>query len=167
MAVKISELTASAPLTSDDILPVVDSGSMTTKKASAQQVLNYITGSTFNNLTVTNITGTTAQFTTLTASNTTIAGDLVLSGTANLSNYPDYAYIIYTSSYDKLVVFPGLYVSGNLTGSGNASFGELTGNVAFSASYPSHWSGSPPTNLQEAINRIAAAVFSGSSGAIA
>lgn len=52
MAVKISQLTASAALTSDDFFPVVDSGSLVTLRASAQQILNYVTGSTFNSLTL-------------------------------------------------------------------------------------------------------------------
>jgi hypothetical protein len=412
MSVKISELTASSTVTSNDFVPIVDYETVTTKRASAEQILNYVTGSTFNSLTVTNLTasnltastiqtydhrvddvldtnflrisgssivtdvyqdtstrmvldtnaqhfqffklstpvtagfgnastqltkinginlelgnssstvlvsgsltGSTALFTTISSSNANISGNLVLGGQVDLSQYPDYAYIIYTSSYDKLIAFPGLYISGNLTGSGHASlqavsgttaqftevtatninilenlnfvyntrissipsssgdyfgastlelipdtnlivngqylvidptspnhihiraggliddadaqlivggekaniiirdqdnsytekhwvqitttqnttsasyvwdfgndgkltlpgeltgtiaqFTELTGNIAFSASEPSHWSGSPPSTLQEAINRIAAAVFSGSTGAIA
>lgn len=55
MSVKISQLTASAALTSDDFFPVVDSGSLTTLRASAQQVLNFITGSTFNTLSASNV----------------------------------------------------------------------------------------------------------------
>ena len=261
MSVKISELTASSAVTSNDFIPVVDYESATTKRASAQQVLEYVTGSTFNNLnvmiltgsiitgstglfttttssqalitgdlrvlgtasisqlntigqtslligdkyitilsggvdhtgingsgflwgtssgpgettgalgehahvlydasrdaleifpglyvtgstTLFDISGTTAHFTTITgmnisgvvgefttvsASNMNITGNLVLVGPVNLSEYADYAYIIYTSSYDKLVMFPGLYVSGNLTGSGHAKFNEVSGTTA-------------------------------------
>ena len=73
------------------------------------------------------ISGTTAQFTTVTASN------VLIYGTASLTTSPDAAYIIYNSIYDKLIAFPGLYVSGNLTGSGhisasNAYFGTVTGS---------------------------------------
>jgi len=73
MSVKISQLTASAALTSDDFFPVVDSGSLTTLRVSSQQILNYITGSVFNNLNITsltgsNITGSTALFTVITSS---------------------------------------------------------------------------------------------------
>jgi hypothetical protein len=68
MSVKISQLSASSDITSDDFFPVVDSGSLTTKRASAQQMLDYVTGSTFDTLTVTTLDGTTAQFTSLTAS---------------------------------------------------------------------------------------------------
>lgn len=56
MSVKISELTASSAVTSNDFVPIVDYETATTKRASANQVLNYITGSTFNSLTVTSLT---------------------------------------------------------------------------------------------------------------
>ena len=224
---KISQLPSSSALTSDDFLPIVDSGTLTTQRATAQQLLDYVTGSTFNSLTVTNLTasnitasniqtyeqrvddvlnanflrvsgtslvtdiyqdtstrfvvdtsaqhfqffklatpvtagfgnastsltkvdgidveignasstvkiagtltGSTGRFTTLSSSNSVVSGNFVLQGQADLTAYPDYAYIIYTSSYDKLVVFPGLYVSGSLTGSGNAKFNEVSGTIA-------------------------------------
>jgi len=50
--VKISQLPTASAVTSDDFLPIVDSGSTTTQQASFQQVLDYVTGSTFNELTV-------------------------------------------------------------------------------------------------------------------
>lgn len=50
--VKISQLPAASAVTGDDFLPIVDSGSTTTQQASFQQVLDYVTGSTFNELTV-------------------------------------------------------------------------------------------------------------------
>lgn len=50
--VKISQLPTASAVTSDDFLPIVDSGSTTTQQASFQQVLDYVTGSTFNDLTV-------------------------------------------------------------------------------------------------------------------
>jgi len=50
--VKISQLPTASAVTSDDLLPIVDSGSTTTQQASFQQVLDYVTGSTFNELTV-------------------------------------------------------------------------------------------------------------------
>ena len=53
--VKISALPAATDVTGDDLVPVVDGGT-TTKKATFQQVLNYVTGSTFNDLTVTSLT---------------------------------------------------------------------------------------------------------------
>lgn len=48
--VKISQLPTASAVTSDDFLPIVDSGSTTTQQASFQQVLDYVTGSTFNEL---------------------------------------------------------------------------------------------------------------------
>lgn len=87
----------------------------------------YVTGST----TVFDISGTTAQFTTITASTmqiqgtTVFSGSMLIYGTASLSSNPSAAYLLYSSSLDKLVAFPGLYVSGNLTGSGHAKFDSL------------------------------------------
>lgn len=52
MPVKISQLPTASLVTSDDFFPIVDSGSLTTQKASAQQILNFITGSTFNILNI-------------------------------------------------------------------------------------------------------------------
>jgi len=49
--VKISALPAATDVTGDDLVPIVDGGT-TTKKATFQQVLNYVTGSTFGELTV-------------------------------------------------------------------------------------------------------------------
>jgi len=54
--VKISNLPAAADIVSSDVLPVVDDGTTTTKKATFQQVLDYVTGSTFNDLSVTSLT---------------------------------------------------------------------------------------------------------------
>ena len=53
--VKITALPAATSITSDDLVPIVD-GVATTQKATFQQVLNYVTGSTFNDLTVTSLT---------------------------------------------------------------------------------------------------------------
>jgi hypothetical protein len=130
MSVKISQLSASSDITSDDFFPVVDSGSLTTKRASAQQMLDYVTGSTFDTLTVTTLGGITAQFTIITGSTVTgstaqfttvSASNLVVSG-GNAIFYQaavigDNAYILYDSSIDKLAAFPGLYVTGAITAS--------------------------------------------------
>jgi len=53
--VKITGLPAATSITSDDLVPIVD-GVATTQKATFQQVLDYVTGSTFNDLTVTSLT---------------------------------------------------------------------------------------------------------------
>ena len=61
--IKISNLPAAADVTGDDLLPVVDGGT-TTQKATFQQVLDYVTGSTFNDLSVTSLTASvTGTFT--------------------------------------------------------------------------------------------------------
>jgi hypothetical protein len=44
---------------------------------------------------------------------------------------------------------------------------NITGTINFSASNPTHWSGSAPTTVGSAINRIAAAIYSGITGSIA
>ena len=54
--VKISNLPAATDVTGSDLLPIVDDGTSTTKKATFQQALDYVTGSTFNDLTVTSLT---------------------------------------------------------------------------------------------------------------
>jgi hypothetical protein len=54
--VKISQLPAASQVTSDDLFPIVDSGSLTTQRATAEQILDYITGSIFDTLTVTQLT---------------------------------------------------------------------------------------------------------------
>lgn len=58
MSLKISELTASSGVTPDDIFPIVNdpAGTPQTLKVTAEQILNYVTGSTFNELTVTVVT---------------------------------------------------------------------------------------------------------------
>ena len=70
--VKISNLPAASDVVSSDVLPVVDDGTTTTKKATFQQVLDYVTGSTFNDLTVTSLTasvsGTLVEATNITGS---------------------------------------------------------------------------------------------------
>jgi hypothetical protein len=119
---KISQLPSASSVTSDDIFPIVDSGSLTTQKASAQQVLNFVTGSTFNTLTVNNltassVTGSLAKFTTVSASTAEFSGSVLIYGTASLSSNPSAAYIVYSSSIDKLVAYPGLFVSGTISAS--------------------------------------------------
>ena len=62
MSLKISELTASSGITADDLIPIVNdpAGSPQTLKATGQQFLDYVTGSTFNQL---NVQSTTEQIT--------------------------------------------------------------------------------------------------------
>jgi hypothetical protein len=45
MSIKISQLPSASAVTSDDFIPIVDSGSITTQKATAAQLLEFITSS--------------------------------------------------------------------------------------------------------------------------
>lgn len=103
--VKISALPAATEITSDDTVPVVDSG--TTKKATFQQILDYVTGSTFSDLTVTSltasvsgtfvgdgsgITGVTAEW------DGTHVGDAQITGALAIQkNYPDWGLELYNA----------------------------------------------------------------------
>lgn len=211
MSVKISQLPSATSVTSDDLVPIVDSGSLTTQKATAGQLLDFITGSIFNTLTVNNLTASASgtfigngsglnnltasninnftddvrsqfsagfginivtgtievvgSFETITSGNVTGSGDIlnpvrlkddivlnsvtanVLSGTqisgtnavlsgdiltygsVDLSQYPDYAYVNYDSGSDKIIIFPGLKVSGSTVIEGNLS---VTGTISAS-----------------------------------
>ena len=183
MSVKISQLSASAQITSDDFLPIVDSGSLTTKRASASQILDYVTGSTFNSLTVTEltasnitgsvavfstisgstVTGSLAKFTTLSASTAEFSGSVLIYGTASLSSNPSAAYIIYSSSMDKLVAFPGLYVSGNLTGSGLGSFQTVSASTYLGLPTSS---GGTPGGTNTTVQFNSGSTFSGSTNLV-
>lgn len=76
------------------------------------------------------ISGTTAQFTTLTASNVTVSGSMLIYGTASLAANPSAAYVRYESSNDVIVIFPGLTVSGNIATTGSVSASVFTGSGA-------------------------------------
>lgn len=211
MSVKISQLPPATSVTSDDLVPIVDSGSLTTQKATAGQLLDFVTGSTFNTLTVNNltasasgtfvgngsglnnltasninnftddvrgqfsagfginiVTGTievTGSFETITSGNVTgsgdilnpvrlkddivlnsvtanvlsgtqisgseavLSGDILVYGTASLAENPDFAYVVYDSGSDKIVIFPGLKVSGSTLIQGNLN---VTGTISAS-----------------------------------
>ena len=94
---KITALPAATSITSDDLVPIVD-GVATTQKATFQQVLDYVTGSTFNDLTVTSltasvsgtlvgdgsgITGVTAEWDGTHVGDAQITGSLFISGSGN------------------------------------------------------------------------------------
>ena len=209
--VKISQLPAASQVTSDDLFPIVDSGSLTTQRATAEQLLEFVTGSTFDTLTVNNLTASvsgtffgdgsslinltasnisnftedvraqfnagfginiatgtievTGSFETITSGNVTgsgdisnpvtlkddiilnsvtanilsgtqisgtnavLNGDILVYGTASLSENPDFAYVVYDSGSDKIVIFPGLKVSGSTIISGNL---DVTGTISAS-----------------------------------
>jgi hypothetical protein len=186
MSVKISQLPSATAVTSDDLVPIVDSGSLTTQKVTAQQFLNFVTGSTFNTLTVTNLTasvsgtftgdgsglinlqintsgnitgsGTSTNQVTLkdnivlnsvsasqvTASQivgneyTILSGNVVFYGSGSILD--DFAYIDFDQNIDKMVIFPGLKVSGSITASSNitasnAYFDVVTANTVSASNY--------------------------------
>ena len=54
--VKISQLPSASAITGDDLLPIVENGAVQTQKAEFSQVLSYVTSSTFDTLTVTELT---------------------------------------------------------------------------------------------------------------
>lgn len=133
--VKITELPVATGITSDDLLPIVESGSVVTQQANFQQVLAYVTSSTFNSLVVNTgftsdveITGTLAiksghvnldsnayflQGTSTGASNVSLIGvnlhDQVVIGNAGYQNILDNS----------------TYVSGNLEVSGTATLSGI------------------------------------------
>lgn len=174
--VKISQLPAASQITSDDLLPIIDSGSLTTQRATAQQILDYITGSTFDTLTVTNLTASVSgsftgdgsglidveintsgnitgsgnllnpvtlkdditlnsvsanilSGTQISGTNAVLSGDVLVYGSASLTENPEYAYVVYDSAIDKIAIFPGLKVSGSTVVSGNL---DVTGTISAS-----------------------------------
>jgi len=178
MSVKISQLPAATSVTSDDLIPIVDSGSLATQRATAGQLLQFVTGSTFNTLSVTNLTASasgsftgdgsglinlnissstsgnitgsgnlsnpitlkddivlnsvTANIlsgTEISGANAVISGDVLIYGSASFTQDPDFAYVVYDSGSDKIVIFPGLKVSGSTVVSGNL---DVTGTISAS-----------------------------------
>jgi hypothetical protein len=178
MSVKISQLPAATSVTSDDLIPIVDSGSLATQRATAGQLLQFVTGSTFNTLSVTNLTASasgsftgdgsglinlnissstsgnitgsgnlsnpitlkddivlnsvTANIlsgTQISGANAVISGDVLIYGSASFTQDPDFAYVVYDSGSDKIVIFPGLKVSGSTVISGNL---DVTGTISAS-----------------------------------
>lgn len=73
--VKISQLPSATTITGDDLLPIVENGAGQTQKATFDTVLNYITSSTLDTLTVTALSGGT------------IVADIELSGNIAVSSY--------------------------------------------------------------------------------
>jgi hypothetical protein len=178
MSVKISQLPSATAVTSNDLVPIVDSGSLTTQKATAQQFLDYVTGSTIDNLNVTNLTAsvsgsfigdgselnnlqintsgnitgsgelinpvtlkddivlnsisasqiTSSQF--LGNNYTVLSGNVVFEGNSSAS-FGDYAYIDYDESIDRMVIFPGLFVTGS---NGLTVSGSITASNSITAS---------------------------------
>jgi hypothetical protein len=110
--------------------------------------------------------------------NTTISGNLDVTGTLFVTTISASNYTGLTGGGDVILsasnTFTGvntfntnfITASVGITGS-TAQFTSITGSTFFSASNPSYWTGTAPTNLQDAINRVAAAIFNGITGSIA
>jgi hypothetical protein len=116
----------------------------------------YVTGST----TLFGVSGTIAQFTTISASSANVSGSLVIDGPVNLAQFPDYAYVLYTASFDKIVVYPGLYVSGNLTGSGLGAFQTVSGSTGLFTTL----TGSTITGSTALFTTLTGSIVTGSTG---
>ena len=73
--IKISQLPAAPALTGDDLLPVVENSAGQTQKATLNDVLDFVTGSTFDTLTVTALSGGT------------VVADIEISGNIGAASY--------------------------------------------------------------------------------
>ena len=80
------------------------------------------------NLTASYISGTNAKISIISASFGHFSGNVLIYGTASLDSNPTAAYINYSSLKDKLVVFPGLDVSGSVTISGSLTSSYFSGS---------------------------------------
>jgi hypothetical protein len=89
-----------------------------------------VSGSTarFTTISGSTVTGSTALLTTITASTGTFTGNVLIYGSASLNANPTAAYIVYNPTVDRLIAFPGLNVSGTLSGS-TVSFTTITGSI--------------------------------------
>lgn len=123
MSVKISQLPSASAVTSDDLIPIVDSGSLTTLKATAGQLLEFITGSTFNTLTVNSLTASVSG---------TFVGDgssLINLTASNISGFTNDVRAQFNAGFGINIVTGTIEVtgsfetitSGNVTGSGDIS----------------------------------------------
>lgn len=128
MQIKLTQLLSNNNVTGSDVMVTDVSGPLgyVTKQTTVDKVRDYITGS-ITSLSLNYISSSTAQFDVLSASNVNItnlsasvasfSGSILIYGTAALAQNPTAAYIVYSSSMDKLVAYPGLFISGNVTGS--------------------------------------------------
>jgi hypothetical protein len=80
---------------------------------------------------LTNLSSSTGSFAVLSASAAEFSGNVLIYGTASLSSNPDAAYVRYTGlPEDKILIYPGLKVSGSTVISGNL---DVTGSVSASS----------------------------------
>lgn len=121
-----SPLSGAVTLDIDTGVVVTLTGSQTISGQKTFTTALTSSGALFNG----NVSGTTAQFTSLTASAMTITGSILIYGTASLAANPSAAYIVYESGIDSLIAFPGLYVSGTIATTGSISGSVFTGSGA-------------------------------------
>jgi pSer/pThr/pTyr-binding forkhead associated (FHA) protein len=119
-------------------------------------VLSGTTGQ-FVTLTGSFITGSSASFTTISASNFNVSGGNVVLTQTDIS-LGDNAYIDYNSSIDKLVLFPGLYITGALTASTSVS----ASNVAATSAVFTVLTGSTVTGSTARFTELTASNLTGS-----
>jgi len=128
--IKISQLPENTVLSADDLLPVVENSAGQTQKTTLQNVLNYVTSSTFNSLT---------------ASAIYVDGDAEVSGTLRADieisgNITVASYTVSQDDYGKTLLFSSPTAQSVTCSSGldvgfNATFIQLgTGQLNFSGS---------------------------------
>lgn len=128
--VKISQLPAATVLTGDDLLPVVENTAGQTQKATLENVLSYVTSSTFNSLTASAIYVDGSLST-----SGTLRGDVEVSG-----NITDSSYTLSNSDFGKTLLFSSsatqtITCSSGLDTGFNVTAVQLgTGQVDFSGS---------------------------------
>jgi hypothetical protein len=92
---------------------------------------NSITGGLTTLTGLTDLSSSTGSFAVLSASAAEFSGNVLIYGTASLSSNPDAAYVRYTGlPEDKILIYPGLKVSGSTVISGNL---DVTGSVSASS----------------------------------
>jgi hypothetical protein len=133
----VSNLTASSAISGSNIFSTRVTGSF----ISGSQITGSMSGSHLGS-----ISGALGQFTTVSGTTAEFSGNVLIYGTASLTANPTSAYVLYSSSLDRVVIFPGLFVSGSLTASNaisssiinvgilSASNARLTGTLNGTAS---------------------------------
>lgn len=130
---KISDLTAATSVTSSYLIPIVDTDVGETKKATFQQVIEYVTGSTLSELTASNLSGSDAKFSSLSGN---IDWSYVQSTPTTLSGYgiTDAAGLTSDNTFTGTNTFTGKYITGSITGS-DAKFGTLSADTITANEY--------------------------------
>ena len=123
---KISELTAATSISSNYLIPIVDTDANETKKATFQQVIEYVTGSTLNELTASNLSGSDAKFTSLSGN---IDWSYIQNTPTTTDNYgiTDAVTIDDEQTISGRKTFDTHYITASITGS-DAKFTTISAN---------------------------------------